>query len=341
MQKIAHPKFSIIIPTFNGEEFIDPCLASILNTKRTDYEVLAFDDKSTDNSFHLLEKYAKKGGLVSVFINEHNLGAAATRNRAVSQAKGDILVFLDIDTEVDPGWLDAIDKAFTNNSEIAAVQCTVLDMHRRNLVQHSGGKLMKETAWLVPDGQWRPYRSNEPAKPIMAVSCALAVKKTSFKKINGFDELEGVHSEDVDLSWRLWISGEQIYSCPQAIVYHWQKNMSQRANMQATLTSIYYHLAKNSLRSIIKNYSTINMVTYLPLNVAILISRSLVFIVTRGNTAAFFGFGKAINWNMRNLRNSLALRKEITRTRKYSDNYLFQKVFLKENMFSVIRKYFI
>ena len=86
---------SIIIPVYNGEKYIDRCLSSILNIK--DIEIIIVDDCSTDSSYEILCNYSSKYPNIKLLHNTSNLGVSATRNKALKQAKGKYILFLDID----------------------------------------------------------------------------------------------------------------------------------------------------------------------------------------------------------------------------------------------------
>lgn len=340
MQKKINPRYSIIIPNYNGAVFIEPCLTSVIKSRYDSFEVLVCDDRSTDQSFEYIKKLAKLDRRIKYTKNSKNLGAAATRNIAINKSAGEIIVFLDNDTVVAKNWLMEIDKSFARNPQASAVQCCVLDYERRDLIQHKGGLLMKQTGWLLPFGQWQKYKGASTENKIVAVSCALAIKKVAFVKVLGFDEKEAVHSEDVDLSWRMWIAGLPIYSSKKAIVYHWHKSLVQRSAMQANLTSIYFHLNKNSVRSMLKNYEPLNILVYLPCCLIILLGRAMLLLL-KGNYSAVVGFGRSLVWNIDNISDTLRARQQVQTNRVLSDRELFAKVFAKDSLLTIYNKFFV
>ena len=90
---------SVIIPCFNSEEYITRAIESILKQSYTNYEIILVNNNSTDNTYNILQEYAKKkAGLVNVF-NEYKKGAPAARNKGLSEAKGEWIQFLDADDE--------------------------------------------------------------------------------------------------------------------------------------------------------------------------------------------------------------------------------------------------
>ena len=90
-------RFSIIIPAYNAEAYLQRCLDSIFSQEFTDYEVIVIDDGSTDGTATLLEGYPQ----VKV-IPQENHGMATARNRGIDKAKGEYILFVDSDDELMP-----------------------------------------------------------------------------------------------------------------------------------------------------------------------------------------------------------------------------------------------
>lgn len=90
---------SVIIPVYNAEQFLDRCLASVLNNTYENLEVILVNDGSKDNSGNICDKYAEKDSRF-VVLHKKNEGTAAARNDALAIAKGDYIAFLDNDDYV-------------------------------------------------------------------------------------------------------------------------------------------------------------------------------------------------------------------------------------------------
>ena len=108
-------KISIIIPTYNDEEYILRCLDSIEKQDYQNYEVIVVDDESTDGTISILEKYAKNNNKINVYFSSHN-GCGTTRNIALEHATGDYILFLDSDDELLPNCLPIISKEIEENN---------------------------------------------------------------------------------------------------------------------------------------------------------------------------------------------------------------------------------
>ena len=91
------PEISIILPVYNSERYLEYTLASILCQSMTDFEVIAVDDCSTDNSLRLLYEWAERDDRIRVIANEKNMNVAAVRNKGIAQANGKYICFIDSD----------------------------------------------------------------------------------------------------------------------------------------------------------------------------------------------------------------------------------------------------
>ena len=87
-------KFSILIPVYNVEDYLDACMQSVLNQTYTNYEVILTDDGSTDSSGKICDSYAQEN---IVTVHQENRGLMVARRVGIAYASGDYCVFLDSD----------------------------------------------------------------------------------------------------------------------------------------------------------------------------------------------------------------------------------------------------
>lgn len=114
------PSVSVVMPVHNGARFLATTLASVASQTYTDWELVAFDDGSTDTSAEILADMAANDSRIRVFSSPKNNGAAVARNRAMDAARGRFLAFLDVDDLWHPeklalhlGWLNVFPAAFS------------------------------------------------------------------------------------------------------------------------------------------------------------------------------------------------------------------------------------
>lgn len=334
---------SIIVANFNGENYLPTCLNSVLRSSYKNYELILVDDGSTDKSIEVIEGFLKKDKRIKMLRNAQNLGAAASRNKAIRIAKGKYIVFLDNDTEVTRNWLSKIIEPLDKDSQIGGVQSLLLDFTNRDLIQTGGGLLIPFTGWLAPLYQWTKYKEMKDkitSKEIIAVSASLAIRKEIVDSISGFDEKEGVYTEDLDFCWRIWISGYKIILFPDSVVYHLSKSVEKRAGMNATYQKIYFNLAKNSFRSILKNYSFLNILRFLPASLAVNLGRGLLVLYARGQIDALNGTLQGLIWNIVNIGDTLKERSKIQKQRKVSDAFILKHVGEFGSLMDIYNKHF-
>lgn len=120
---------SFIIPAYNASNTIIRCLDSIfaLALSKTDFEVVCIDDCSTDNTIEVIEHYAKKHANITLLRQVRNHRQGAARNRGVSIAKGEYIVFVDSDDEIDFGVLNALQLAEKHQLEMVAMHFVNVD----------------------------------------------------------------------------------------------------------------------------------------------------------------------------------------------------------------------
>lgn len=99
-------KFSIIIPVYNVEAYLDDCVSSVLNQSFADFEVLLIDDGATDSSGAMCDTWAARDCRIRV-IHQENQGLSGARNTGIREAGGDYLMFLDSDD-----WWDTPEVLF-------------------------------------------------------------------------------------------------------------------------------------------------------------------------------------------------------------------------------------
>ena len=104
-------KLSIIIPAYNASKTLPRCMDSIfaVGLEEADFEVIAVDDCSTDNTLELLQEYSERHSNVKVLHQTVNKRQGAARNRAIAEADGEYIAFVDADDTVMDGMVKALD----------------------------------------------------------------------------------------------------------------------------------------------------------------------------------------------------------------------------------------
>jgi glycosyltransferase involved in cell wall biosynthesis len=118
-EKFMDHLVSVIVPIYNVERFLERCFESIFHQTYKNYEIIAIDDGSTDESASILDSLAQKDSRIKA-IHQNNMGVAATRNVGLSLAQGEYVLFVDSDDTISPTGIDhLLKKAVYNNLDIA------------------------------------------------------------------------------------------------------------------------------------------------------------------------------------------------------------------------------
>ena len=119
------PKLSIIIPAYNAEQYIKPCLDSILQNSKeslSETEIIVVNDGSTDNTLKILESYNQYKNIK--IHTTKNKGVSAARNLGISLAKGDWITFIDADDTISDHF---VDKNIPRFNEDILIKCEVVN----------------------------------------------------------------------------------------------------------------------------------------------------------------------------------------------------------------------
>ena len=107
-------RFSIVVPIYNVEKFLDQCITSVLSQKYDNYELILVDDGATDDSGKICDAYALKNDHIRV-IHKANGGLVSARRAGVMVAKGEYVGYADGDDWVADSWLAEVDKVITES----------------------------------------------------------------------------------------------------------------------------------------------------------------------------------------------------------------------------------
>ena len=217
-QKPLNPKVSIIIPFFNQHEITWLCLKALeLNCDHhIDFEVILVDDFSEKNNDF---NNSIKG--VQLIRNIENLGFLKSCNEAVRAARGDYIVFLNNDTQVQKGWLTSLIKVLENNSEVGAVGSKLI--YPNNRLQEAGGIIWNDASGCNY-GKERDHnlpQYNFLREVDYCSGASLAISKSFFLELGEFDEkYSPAYFEDTDLCFKVRERGKKVVYQPKSVVIH-------------------------------------------------------------------------------------------------------------------------
>ena len=157
--------FSIIIPLYNKERFINTTIQSVLNQDFKDYEIIIINDGSTDNSLEIVRSFNDERIRI---IDQENQGLSAARNKGIELAYGKITALLDADDIWLPNYLAEIKKLHDTFPEASIFSTSYLEKYSNKLLiepQRNIDEAQKEKRFVIDDF----YKANL-KKPILCPS---------------------------------------------------------------------------------------------------------------------------------------------------------------------------
>lgn len=180
-------KFSIIVPVYNVEKYLDKCLNSILSNTYKNYEVIIVNDGTKDNSEQIINKYINKYKNIK-YIKQKNKGLSSARNEGVKKAIGDYLLFIDGDDYIESDMLDVLDKNLKDKPDLLRYQ--LREVYNDKIVDYNEEEF-DTTNGINAFEKITRYKYIEPS--------TIYVYKSSFYKKNKFKFKEGIYHEDFAL----------------------------------------------------------------------------------------------------------------------------------------------
>ncbi len=206
---------TIIIPNYNGLRFLPTCLDALRaqSYPRALTEIILVDDASTDDSVAFVQANYPE---VRIIRMARNSGLAAACNAGARAAIGDLLVMLNNDTEVGPGWLAALVAVAAAQPRAGAIASKMLLFDRRDTL-HNAGDLMGADGIPRNRGVWEVDRGQYDAALEIFGGCGggVAYRREAWEQAGGFDERLFMYLEDVDLAWRLRLRGWEAVFAPR------------------------------------------------------------------------------------------------------------------------------
>jgi len=231
---------SIVIPAFNKWDLTRRCLKSIAaTTDRSNVEVIVVDNASSDATQKGCQFLGRQlfGDSFQYIRNDENRNFAGASNRGAHAARGEFVIFLNNDTEVQPGWYQPLIQDFATYPDIAATGPLLVYPEEGplgKLVQHLG-------VYVNPFYLFGHLYRGIPAKSPLAgkrrffqaiTAACMVIRKKLFLEIGGFDENFINGFEDVDLCGRLWSKGWRMTVNPDAVVLHYESQTPGRHNYE-------------------------------------------------------------------------------------------------------------
>lgn len=331
------PKISVIVLNFNGKNHLETCFTSLA---RMDYpadklELMLVDNASADGSAaYVREQFPQ----VRVVENADNLGFAAGNNVGAQAATGEYIAFLNNDTRVAPDWLRKLVEPCLQDEDAVCAASKMLgwDGKKADFVRST----MNFHGFAFQPEHGLLDLAHAQRELIFPCGGAMLIRRDVFLELGGFDEDYFIYFEDMDLGWRLWLSGYRVVFAPEAIAYH---------RLHATMDAFsafrkWVLFERNALVTLIKNYDDDNLAKILPGALMLMVARATRLMrangwrpeaydirnrAESGLTEAVSRSGLAVlvaaNEVVENLPHILQKRRAVQARRKRSDAQVFER----------------
>lgn len=219
-------KVAVIILNWNGEKLLREYLPSVIETTDSSIaDVIVADNGSTDSSVELLRKEFPQ---VKLLEFSENYGFAEGYNRAIKATNYPYTVLLNSDVATTEGWINVLYDYMEANPNVGACQPKIRAYTNKTHFEYAGaaGGFIDRNGY--PYCRGRIFDTVEEDKgqydevmPIFwATGAALMVRSKLYIDAGGLDKDFFAHMEEIDLCWRILLTGSEIMAVPQSVVYH-------------------------------------------------------------------------------------------------------------------------
>lgn len=147
-------KFSILVPVYNVEKYLEECIHSVLNQTFRDFELILVDDGSKDKSGLICDEFAKKYPDRIKVVHKENQGLISARRVGIANATGNFCIFLDSDDAIEPDLLETIESYLEQDE--------TLDMILYSFYYNHDGKREERKKYIAPnESRWEGSNKKE------------------------------------------------------------------------------------------------------------------------------------------------------------------------------------
>jgi GT2 family glycosyltransferase len=245
---MSDAKASVIILVWNGMDYLEACLDSVLTQEFASFEVVVVDNGSCDGSTEFVAGHYPQ---VRLIRNERNLGFAVGNNIGLEAASGEILVLLNQDTQVHAGWLEALVGTF-DDPTIGIAGCKLL--YPGGTIQHAGGY---EYGPRGESGHLGRYAQGDGGVDQLldvefVTAAALAISRTALERVGALDEgFSPAYYEDNDWCLRARRQGFRVVYQPLAVATHYESTSTDASRFSR---SVAFHQGR--VRFVLKHQTT-------------------------------------------------------------------------------------
>lgn len=224
------------------------CLQSVLASNYSPLELIVVDNGSSDRTSEVVREGFPG---VKLLRAPRNLGFAGGNNLGIKASRGEIIVLLNDDTEIEPEWLTASRSAAERLKDWGILGAKLLYPDRKT-IQHAGGKILPNALTQHIGNGEIDYGQFDEIRPCDYVTgAAFFIRRELLNKIGLLDAgFFPIYFEEVDYCWRARRRGYQVYYVPEIRVYHYESRTTNKFSK-----GFLYKYHRNRIRFMLKNFS--------------------------------------------------------------------------------------
>lgn len=246
-------KAAIVILNYNGRHHLESFLPKVVQYSGEDCSVFIADNASTDDSVAFLKQHYSFLPLLEL---PKNMGFSQGYNEALKQIKAEYYILLNSDVEVTARWTAPLIELLDSDPSIAACQPKMLSYHNREYFEYAGaaGGFIDYLGYPFCRGrifdtlEKDTGQYNDTIPVFWATGACLAIRSSVFHSIGGFDDDFFAHMEEIDLCWRIHLTGYKVYYCGLSHVFHVGGGTLSKSNPYKTYLNF-----RNGLSMLYKN----------------------------------------------------------------------------------------
>ncbi|WP_162054841.1 glycosyltransferase family 2 protein [Pontibacter pamirensis] len=294
------PLVSIISVNYNQAGVTCEMVASLRQVTYPNLEIIVVDNASpTDNPSLILETYPE----VKLIRSSSNLGYAGGNNLGILQAKGKYLLFLNNDTEVDPGFLEPLVQLFENTPQAGIASPKIIFYGTDNLIQYAGS--MGVNPWTgrskgIGYQERDKGQYNVSTKTALADGAAMLVPKKVIDQVGMMPELYFLYYEELDWCEMIKRAGFTCHYVADATVYHKESVSVGKFSVLKT-----YYMNRNRLLFIRRNVNGWAFLTSTTIFLMAAIPKKALSHSLRREWKHLLALGRGLWWNLQNQNRTL------------------------------------
>lgn len=233
MSNCTEPIFSVIVPVYNVEDYLEECVNSVLCQTLPDFELILVDDGSKDQSGAICDAYAVRDSRVRV-RHQQNAGASAARNNGLKHAKGEYILFLDSDDFYPQK--DFLETVFnlSGGKDIVCFNYARFKDKLQSMLLHYPRQVAENDTMLLRLVEQNAFTSSP---------CLKAVKRQLLLK-NGIVFEEGTSGEDIEWNAKLMLAAESVALAPDSVYAYRVRESSITQNISPAYVDMLLRIVR-------------------------------------------------------------------------------------------------